>query len=100
MGKKAEQQMLQRIKEEQKKHHQLVTAARAEIAKGKQHARIERDKRKAELETMTKRQLLIAYLAVGGVSSDRSHTKEWLIDRILWKEFDAAAGYNLLRWGI
>lgn len=99
MGKIAEKQMLQRIKEEQKKHQLDLAARRAEIEKKKLLEGIAREQRKLQLETMNKRQLLIEYRAVGNGGSERSMTKEWLIDRILWKEFDMSAGYDLLRWG-
>lgn len=49
------------------------------------------------LKKLKQKEVSIIFTKLGGPSRDQKKKKDWLIERILWLQFDFKDGHNLLR---
>jgi len=60
---------------------------------------LSRDQAKKQLESMKKKQIEPLFRQLGGSSSEARKTKEYVIDRILWRLFDFSREHDILLKG-
>lgn len=58
---------------------------------------MERSVASQQLSTLTQKQLGDIYSQLGGASGDKKRSKDWLLDRILWRLFDFHAGHDIIK---
>lgn len=58
---------------------------------------IARDEAAQKLASLSHTQLGEIFVQSGGLKGQKTRKKSWLIDRILWYQFDFAIGHEIIR---